>query len=699
MSSTSPLAAFTGTIRPAKVPLLYRAGLFLVACCMVLLPLVYLSLVIGAAWAVWWHFTHNLHILELGRGWLSLVAYLGPGIAGAILVLFLVKPLFSRSTAASEPFKISPRTEPQLFAVVSKVCDLVGAPHPKEVRLDNNVNAAAALRRGWLSLFGSDLMLIIGMPLVAGMTMRQFVGVLAHEFGHFAQGGGMRFSYIIRSINNWFARVVYQRDSWDERLDAGTRVDSWPVQIVAYLAKGGVWVGRKVLWCLMNLGHAMSCFMSRQMEYDADAYEAKVAGSTEFPRTAERLRLLSLANQAAMSDAYESFQQRELPEDLAALTVWREKQFPADVKQKINDSSNQEESAWHHTHPSDKERISRTAALAEPGVFHLESPATELFVDFSSLSKAVTRHHFATDVGLDISKVQFRSMDSVLKDREAADKVDSHLTAFFGQHFRVTRAQPLPEQANTAQWNIYRTQMADAASAYGKSLKTYDELLQKCSNQKMGYGLLTFGYSLQTPGDFDLYSSNKDDSDRRLYDSEQKLKDLNEQMLSWEQSAYQRMAAALQLSFQTNKEPSQAEQLKRLVDVQRALAQVMTEIIRVIDEGRLLELGLANLENHSDPQIIERNAKECAARMISTGSHILARIGQLSHPFVEGHPPIISCLQTPDAEANEFGKAFQLQQVCHQALLPLMGRTTGELCGLALQAEATAQPFTPPLSV
>jgi hypothetical protein len=67
-------------------------------------------------------------------------------------------------------------------------------------------------------MFGNDLVLTIGMPLVAGMSLRQFAGVLAHEFGHFSQGAGMRLSFIIRSINLWFMRVVYERDDWDERL-------------------------------------------------------------------------------------------------------------------------------------------------------------------------------------------------------------------------------------------------------------------------------------------------------------------------------------------------------------------------------------------------------------------------------------------------------------------------------------------------
>ena len=86
--------------------------------------------------------------------------------------------------------------------------------------MDCLVNASAGFGRD-AGLFGQNLVLTIGLPLVAGLTARQFAGVLAHEFGHFSQGAGMRLSYVVRSVNAWFARVVFERDGWDESLAGG----------------------------------------------------------------------------------------------------------------------------------------------------------------------------------------------------------------------------------------------------------------------------------------------------------------------------------------------------------------------------------------------------------------------------------------------------------------------------------------------
>ena len=80
----------------------------------------------------------------------------------------------------------------------------------------------------------------------------------------------------------------------------------WRLGIVLQTARGCIWVTRRILWALMHAGHAISCFMLRQMEYDADSYETKMAGSESFESTASRMRVLSVASQVAYEDVRQS---------------------------------------------------------------------------------------------------------------------------------------------------------------------------------------------------------------------------------------------------------------------------------------------------------------------------------------------------------------------------------------------------------
>ena len=196
------LALFGGPVPKTRVSLLYRLGLIIVTGAMLLLPVLYLALIGAAAWGVWFWATHFSLLLSSGGGvriWLvKLVLYIAPLFSGMVLVFFMVKPLFARRPKGAQPLALNPGAEPVLFAFIAKICETVGAPFPKRVDLDCNLNAAASFRRGLWSLFGHDLVLTIGLPLVAGLNITQLAGVLAHEFGHFTQGFGMRLTYIIR---------------------------------------------------------------------------------------------------------------------------------------------------------------------------------------------------------------------------------------------------------------------------------------------------------------------------------------------------------------------------------------------------------------------------------------------------------------------------------------------------------------------
>ncbi len=52
----------------------------------------------------------------------------------------------------------------------------------------------------------------------------------------------------------------------------------------------------------MLAGHGISCFMLRQMEFDADSYEIKLAGSATFIETSVRMRELHVGAQFGYDD-------------------------------------------------------------------------------------------------------------------------------------------------------------------------------------------------------------------------------------------------------------------------------------------------------------------------------------------------------------------------------------------------------------
>ncbi|HLP08269.1 MAG TPA: M48 family metalloprotease [Opitutaceae bacterium] len=393
-------AWFTGPVRPAKLSPLYRAGLAVTACAMVLLPVVYLALVAGAVWGVWLWLSMAYPLL--GHGLMGIVAFAAPVFAGGTVVFFLFKPLLARAPKPPQPVVLDLAREPVLAAFLTQLCAAVGAPRPAVVQVDCMVNASASFRRGWLSVPTRELALTIGLPLAAGLDARQLAGVLAHEFGHFAQGAGMSATFVIRSVNAWFARVVFERDEWDLKLETLSKQGDFRLMLVAAVARGAVWLARKVLHGLMLAGHAISCFQLRQMEFDADHYEIQLAGTSSHLATSRELRLLNLAFGHALTDLRTLWQDGQLADDLPEFVRIRRSGLTATEIAEADKQSTEQPTKWHHTHPSDRARTAAAKAAASAGVFALDAPAASLFADFGATCRAASLAWYRAQQGLSL---------------------------------------------------------------------------------------------------------------------------------------------------------------------------------------------------------------------------------------------------------------------------------------------------------
>src|ERR1051326_2432550 len=193
--SKAAISGLSGEIKRNEVSPMYMLGLALVAGGMVLVIAAYVTLVCLTAFGVYYHVTHHRAVLGTG-GLGGLVAYFGPAVMGCVVVFFMVKPYFAGEPERPPKYSVTPQSDPALLAFIARICDLVKAPRPCRVDVDCQVNASASFASGFKSLGKNEVVLTIGLPLAAGLTLQEFAGVLAHELGHFSQRAGMRLTYI-----------------------------------------------------------------------------------------------------------------------------------------------------------------------------------------------------------------------------------------------------------------------------------------------------------------------------------------------------------------------------------------------------------------------------------------------------------------------------------------------------------------------
>ena len=386
---------FSGSAPRVGLSTGYKVGLFVVALGMVFLPLIYVGIIGSLGWGMWWWATHAVNWFfprSSGGGlrfhWTIALAYLTPLAVGLILLLFMIKSLFSRWRVREYALPISHEDHPEIFRFLGQLCRDLGAPIPSRVDVSMSVNASAGFREGFSSLFGNDILLTFGLPLVAGLGCREFAGVMAHELGHFTQRTAMRFGYIIYTVNGWLYRAAFQRDEFENWLEEATEEGGWSFFVFGF-ARLFILITRGIMWLLFLAGHAMSSYMSRQKEFHADACAVAVAGTEGFLGMQHKIRLLSVSSEQAGVQ----FQGRvapKLPDDWSTYIAMLSAQCGGEFQGKVLAAEAKKKTRWYDSHPSDVERSERAQRANEPGIIQDSRPATVLFNNFRELSRGLT---------------------------------------------------------------------------------------------------------------------------------------------------------------------------------------------------------------------------------------------------------------------------------------------------------------------
>jgi Zn-dependent protease with chaperone function len=396
--------------RPVSIA--YKLSLVLVTAAVLLLPVIYLALIPLEIWGAHAYSYSARTLTAIGyrhlyspRGdWIGLemLIYLGLFFLVPAQILSLVKPFFAQRARRQRAVALDPALQPQVEAFVARICGIVGAPLPARTELDCKLNASVELRGRW-GLFKNEMVLRLGLPLVAALNQRELAGVLAHEFGHFTQGFGLRMSYLIRGVNRWFERAVSERDALDFWLERMAEESSMQLQVLAHLALLAVAFARWLLKGLAKTGQAVSCLLLRQMEYDADSYEITLAGSAAFKATTRRLATLREALINANKEASATwYLGRHLPDNFPAYLLYHESRIPVAIRQAAEAKLARTKTGPFDSHPSDGDRMRRARETNEPGIFGEDKPATALFAHYDLVAREVTYFHYVEELGLDL---------------------------------------------------------------------------------------------------------------------------------------------------------------------------------------------------------------------------------------------------------------------------------------------------------
>jgi Zn-dependent protease with chaperone function len=702
------LAAFEGEIKPVKVPVTYRFGILLVAVLMVILPLLYVGLVLATGYAMYYHAVHHLSLFESGsfRGRAAIVpviAYVGPLVAGAILLLFMIKPLFARPAKQGRTRWLTRKSDALLFAFVDQVCGVVRSPKPRRIDVDCQVNASAGFRRGLLSMLGNDLVLTVGMPLAAGLNLRQFAGVLAHEFGHFSQGAGMRLTYVIRSVSYWFTRVVYERDQWDERLIQWSKESDWRIAIVLYVSRFFVWLTRGILWVLMMIGHVVSGFMLRQMEFDADRSEARLAGSDTFESTARRLVVLNVANQGAEADLGSFYQEGRLGDNLPRLIMANVERIPPEVHKHIDQMIDESTTGVFDTHPADKDRIASARRENARGVFRLEMPASVLFSGFEELSRNVTWDFYRAIFGPQFKPSDMHSTDDLLARQGKEQEAEKALARYFQGSFNTLRPIPIlnelvgpPDDAKRCAERVKakRSEMLDLKPKRDEAFAAFDEADTHGLEADQASAMFQAGFKVG-PDAFSLQLTSPAAAARTRRLAGERREQVRADLDAFEEAATARLSGALELlhvpkvAARVPKAEEKQRQCARILPALRSLNETAHLLLQLRNEHAALGILGGNLEGNEENEHLIGAIRKKMDAVSKTVEELRRRLKTVLYPLdhAKGKISVGEYMLSELPPADHLGAVFDAGGTALETLSTLYVRLFARLAEIAEEVE------------
>jgi Zn-dependent protease with chaperone function len=255
-----------------------------------------------------------------------------------------VKALFVRLPAPLGR-EITRADAPALFGVLDSMRSQMRGPRFHHVLVIDEVNAAVSQRPAFGLVGWPRNYLLLGLPLLEGLSPDEALAVVGHEYGHLAGSHGHFSAFIYRLRHTW-GTVQTHTD----------QIQGWLGRMVAPLIR----------WYAPYF-NAYTFVLARADEYQADAASARLVGAAQTASALKRVNMVMPRHQRFMEQTYDRITQQATPPTDLLLRWAEEATAPlasVDAERWLGQALDRE---GHYTdsHPTLRARLAALAASAE----------------------------------------------------------------------------------------------------------------------------------------------------------------------------------------------------------------------------------------------------------------------------------------------------------------------------------------------
>lgn len=197
---------------------------------------------------------------------------------GIVAFIFLVKGFFKTPRYEKDlQVEVTKKDHPKLIAFIQRVCEETGAEEPNRIYLVPDVNAGVRMKTSFINIVSPPKKdLVIGLGLINCLNLSEFKAVMAHEFGHFTQGG------FLDAYTNVVGRIMVDMvngEDWFDDIVNWMKNQGSIFAVVGVFIGGILWMFRTILNAALNMLAFQRTNIAREGEFHADLVAASLAGS------------------------------------------------------------------------------------------------------------------------------------------------------------------------------------------------------------------------------------------------------------------------------------------------------------------------------------------------------------------------------------------------------------------------------------
>lgn len=339
----------------------------------------------------WLHLTWQELSSDLSVSYLVMAILL----AGDVFLLGFMFALYRRLVRvrreAKTHYEVSSEAQPELHAFIEHIAHLLGAPNPKSVKLDAEVGLILRPASVRDVLAGEGPEVVIGLPLLYGLSARQLSGVIAHAYAGYSRDARLHGYPLLSSMDRWlFTQTGVGRMNAPGRSDFGVRRRS----LLDNLVKPWDVLVQGTFYLIYRVVSSMTFDVSRKVDMAGDLLSARIAGSTEFRSTQFRLRSLHYGQVNANQELVGSWRTKKLSDNFPALVVDHADTLQLSLRPRLIQEMEELVTPLTRSRIVDLGRIVNVEHTQEEGACFLLGAAISLLREPAKVSKAVTLSHY-----------------------------------------------------------------------------------------------------------------------------------------------------------------------------------------------------------------------------------------------------------------------------------------------------------------